>query len=120
MDISTTTVVLQTIRDPAVVVAFGAVLAALLKLAFLALAGLGGRLLNTMLHVQNSTWKQKLALRLVCYAENKISGDPEKQAYVSQHLSALLGDRVGPDEIEHLLEEAVVKMTALTKGVPAS
>ena len=117
MDTSTGTVVGQTLNDPAVLLAFGALLTALVKVAMLAIAGMAGRLINTKLNVENSTWKQKIALRLVCYAENKILGDTDKQAYVSRELSSLLGNRVKPEEIQHLLEEAVVKMTALTKGV---
>jgi len=116
MEISTVTVVGQSIHDPAVVLAFGAILTGLIKLATLALAGIAGRLLNTKLNVENSTWKQKLAFRLVCYAENKIAADADKQAYVSRELSSLLGDRVKPEEIQHLLEEAVVKLMATTKG----
>ena len=119
MDISSSTIVGQTLNDPGIVLAFGVILTALVKIATLAVAGLAGRWLNTKLHVEDSTWKQKLALRLVCYAQNKIAGDQDKQAYVSKELSGLLGNRVKPDEIQHLLEEAVVKMTALTKGVPA-
>lgn len=118
MDISTTTVVFQTVHDPAVVVAIGAVLTALVKLALIAIAGLAGRLLNTKLQVENSTWKQKLALRLVCFAENKIANDTDKQAYVSKELAQILGDRVQPEEIQHLLEEAVVELQVKTQGVP--
>jgi hypothetical protein len=118
MDISTATLVGQTVHDPAIVVAFGAVLTGLVKLASLVIAGFAGRYLNTKLNVENSTWKQKIALRLVCYAENKIAGNTEKQAYVSKELAGLLGDRVKPEEIQHLLEEAVIKLQALTKGVP--
>lgn len=120
MDISTITVVGQTARDPAVVLAFGAVVTGLIKLALLAITGLAGRLINTRLHVENSTWKQKIALRLVCYAENKIIDDKDKQAYVSRELSKILGGRVDPEEVQHLLEEAVVQLQALTKGVPVS
>lgn len=119
MDISTTTVLGQTVHDPAIVIAFGAVLTAILKLATLAIAGLAGRLLNTKLNVENSTWKQKIALRIVCYAENKIIGDKEKQAYVARQLSDILGARVSPDEIDHLIEEAVVQLQVLTKAEPA-
>lgn len=118
MDISTATAVGQTINDPEIVLAVGAILTGLLKLATLAIAGLAGRWLNTKLHVEDSTWKQKIALRLVCYAQNKIAGDADKQAYVSKEISNILGNRVKPEEVQHLLEEAVIKMTALTKGVP--
>ena len=118
MDISSSTIVGQTLRDPGMAIAAGAILTALIKIATLALAGMVGRLLNTKLHVEDSTWKQKVALRLVCYAENTILGDANKQAYVSKEIATILGNRVKPDEIQHLLEEAVVKMTALTKGVP--
>jgi hypothetical protein len=120
MDTSTATLVGQTVHDPAVVLAFGAVLTGLLKLVSLISVGLAGRLMNTKLNVENSTWKQKLALRLVCYAEQKIAADSDKQAYVSRELSKILGGRVQPEEIQHLLEEAVVQLQALTKGVTPS
>jgi hypothetical protein len=63
LDISTATIVGQTVHDPAIVLALGAILTGLIKLATLALAGIAGRLLNTKLNVENSTWKQKLVLR---------------------------------------------------------
>lgn len=116
MDSSTATIVNQTVHDPALALAIGAILTGLIKLATLAVAGIAGRLLHTKLNVENSTWKQKLALRLVCYAENKIIGATDKQAYVSKELSKILGNRVTPEEIQHLLEEAVVQLQILTKG----
>lgn len=122
MDISTASVVSQSVHDSAVVLAFGAMLTAgltaLIKIATLVLAGYAGRLINTKLNVENSTWKQKIAFRLVCYAENKILGDTAKQNYVSGQLAKLLGDRVDQDEIQHLLEEAYTELQAKQKGVP--
>lgn len=116
MDLSTATVVGQTLHDSTVTLAIGAILTSLVKLASLVIAGFAGRLLNTKLNVENSTWKQKLALRLVCYAENKILGDKEKQAYVARELGAILGHRVSDDEIAHLIEEAVIQLQVLTSA----
>jgi hypothetical protein len=120
MDISTATIVGQTVHDPAIALAIGAVLTGLIKLALLAVTGLVGRLVNTKFNVENSTWKQKIAYRLVCYAENKIAGDTDKQAYVARSLTAILGNRVAPDEVEHLIEEAVVNLQVQSKGGPTS
>ena len=114
MNLSTATIVGQTMTDPGMAVAISVILGGVLKLVLLAVAGLVGRLINTKINVENSTWKQKLAFRLVCYAENKITDDTNKQAYVSRELSKILKGRVDPEEIQHLIEEAVTQLIALT------
>lgn len=60
----------------------------------------------------HSAWKQALAERFVKYAEQKIADDTEKQKWVADQLSAKLKGKVSSDEINHLIEEAVVNLKA--------
>ena len=116
MDISTATVVGATIHDSQVVAAFNGLLTEAIKLLTLFVGTLIGVLVNKKLHAENSSWKQTLAFRLVCYAENKLAdaGDQGKFQYVADQLQAKFG--IDAKETEHLIEEAVVKLQAATKG----
>ncbi len=117
MDISTATIAGQVVHDGQVAAAFNQFLIALLTLASTAVATLGGVFIKTKLNAENSTWKQKIAYRLVCYAENQIVGDDSKQKYVADKMHEILPS-VTSDEVKHLLEEAVVQLRATQTGTP--
>lgn len=118
MDISTSTVVGQVVRDGQVVAAFNQFVISLLGLVTTAVATLGGLLIRTKLNAENSTWKQKLAYRLVCYAEQRLSdlGNDGKFDYVANELQKKLG--IDPVETKHLVEEAIVKLRTTQSGGP--
>lgn len=85
-------------------------LTALQAVTLLAVSGLtyGIKLgINSM----NSGWKQKVAGRLVAFAAQRIAPNDEKRAYVAAKLHEQF-PRIEEEEIDHLLEQAVVNMKA--------
>lgn len=98
-----------TILNPAVNSAISNVLSDLLQLALLLLTTGVGWGVKVWLNSMKSSWKQALAFRLVAYAEQKLTGNPEKLKYVAEQLSKKF-PRISADEINHLIEEAVVNL----------
>lgn len=115
---STGTIIGQIMGDPAVHGAIVNAVVAVLGAALTAVATLAGMLIKTKLHAENSTWKQNLAYRLVCYAENKVLGNAEKQQYVADQLHQKFPS-IDPEEVKHLIEEAVIKLQTTQSGAPA-
>lgn len=100
------------LKDPSVHAAIAELIVAALGAVLTAVATLAGMLIKTKLHAADSSWKQKLAYRFVCYAENKITGDTEKQEYVAEQLHAMFPS-ISVDEVKHLIEEAVVQLNSV-------
>ncbi len=104
-----------TIVNPEVTGAVNQLLVTGIQAALLALvAGLtwGVKLgLNSM----KSSWKRTIAERLVKFAFQRIQPNEEKRAYVATKLHEKF-PRISQEEIEQLLEEAVVN---LKKGLAA-
>lgn len=65
--------------------------------------------IRTWLKSLNSSWKQALAKRLVAYAQQKIGDNAERRQYVASELAKRF-PRLDAEEIDHLLEEAVVQL----------
>lgn len=100
-----------TIVSPAVNTAFNQVLNDLLQLACLLVVSGIGWLVKLGINNLNSSWKKAIAMRFVSYAEQKISGDNEKLAWVSKEMTDHF-PRLKQDEIQHHIEEAVVELKA--------
>ncbi len=83
-----------------------------LQAVLIGVASAAGYGIKLWINSMNSSWKKTLATRLVKYAEQKIEGDTEKQKWVAGELSRLLKNRVTPDEVSHLIEEAFMNMKA--------
>jgi hypothetical protein len=103
-----------TILNPAVNSAISNVLSDLLQVALLALTTGIGWAVKVWLSSMKSSWKQTIALRLVSYAEQKITGNPEKLKYVAEQLNKHF-PRISTDEANHLIEEAVVNLKSQLK-----
>jgi hypothetical protein len=71
--------------------------------------------MKTWLASMKSDWKRALAERLVKYAEQKIGDNEEKRQWVASQISAKF-PRISQDEVNHLLEEAVVNLRAQTSA----
>lgn len=106
------TIINDVLKDPSVHAAIAELIVAALGAVLTAVATLAGMLIKTKLHAADSSWKQKLAYRFVCYAENKVIGDKEKQEYVADQLHTMFPS-ISVDEVEHLIEEAVVQLTSV-------
>ena len=63
-----------------------------------------------------SEWKRTLAARLVRFAEQRIEPTDERREYVAEKLHKQF-PKISKEEIEHLLEEAVVNLKAGLKTV---
>ena len=66
----------------------------------------------------NSAWKQAIAKRLVAYASQKIDANGDKVDFVAQQMHEKF-PRMSEEEIQHLLEEAVVNLKAQLANPPA-
>ena len=91
----------------------------LLQTVLLGVVSAAGYGIKIWINSMNSSWKKTLTERLVKYAEQKIADDTDKQKWVADQLSAKLKGRVTPDEVSHLIEEAVVNLKAQTESTPA-
>lgn len=67
------------------------------------------------LNSMKSSWKRTIAERLVKFAFQRIEPNEEKRAYVAGKLHEKF-PRISKEEVEHLLEEAVVN---LKQGISA-
>lgn len=112
MDISTQTLVGQTLSDPRVSASIAQLAAAALAAVLSVVATLLGKFIKTKLNAENSTWKQKIAYRLVCYAEQKIVDNAGRRQYVADQIHALM-PKVSSEEAAHLIEEAVVQLRSV-------
>ena len=83
-----------------------------------------GILIRNLINAQIANIKNEgqkaMAQRLVAYAEQKLSNNVEKNSYVANQLSSKFPE-LSKDEIQHLLEEAVVSLqstapAAVTNG----
>jgi hypothetical protein len=100
-----------TIVNPQLNAAVSSVLSDLLQVVLLGVVSLIGWAVKIWLNSMNSSWKKTVAMRLVSYAEQKIVGNDEKIKYVSQKINEHF-PRLGQEEVQHLIEEAVVQLKA--------
>lgn len=61
------------------------------------------------LNSMKSAWKRTIAARLVRFAQQRITPNEEKRKYVAVKLHERF-PKISEEEIEHLLEEAVVNL----------
>lgn len=91
--------------------AFHNTVLSLMQLGLLALVAGANWALKMWLESMHSGWKRAIAERAVKYAEQKFLDNTEKQkqaaALISSHFP-----RISQDEVQHLLEEAVVNLKA--------
>jgi len=106
-----------TILNPQVDAAVHDLLLNALNVVLMAAVAIAGSAINNWRMSLKSGWKQTLATRLVSYAEQKIEGNEARRLYVANQLSAKF-PRLQPDEIDHLLEEAVLNLKIQTTQPP--
>jgi len=105
------------ILNPQVNEAIHTLLMDTLNLVLLAVVGIAGSAINKWRMSMKSSWKQTVASRLVAYAEQKLQDNAARRQYVAAQLAQIF-PRIQPDEIDHLLEEAVLNLKMQTAQRP--
>lgn len=98
-----------TVVTPQLTDAIHNTLSDLLQLILLAVSTGAGLLIKNYLNSMGTGLKQTIATRLVKFAEQRLVGNDQKLNYVTQELSKAF-PRLNPDEIHHLVEEAVYNL----------
>lgn len=104
MDILAST---ATVLSPEVTSAVHDALSSLLQLVLLLVSTGVAYLVRLLIGQLKSGWKQKLAVRMVRYAEQRCVGNTAKLAYAKSKLKQFF-PRLSEEEIDHHIEEAVV------------
>lgn len=116
MDISTSTVVGQVLQDAQVANAITQFVTALITVVLIPSVTYLGLYIKSKYNSEQSTWKQKIAYRLVCFAEQKLeqAGAQGKFDYVAKQLRDHF--KIKPEETGHLIEEAIIKLKTSQGG----
>lgn len=106
LDVITST---ATIVNPEITGAVNSLLQTGIQAALLALVGAVTWGVKLGINTMKSGWKRTVAERLVKFAAQRFTPNEEKRAYVAAKLHERF-PRITQEEIEHLLEEAVVNL----------